>query len=224
MDEPQRGIEVLAKEQPFCAGVCVFGTRGLFFTLAKMRRWERGADGTVTIPICWVGGGQEIGEGVAACACREGQEELGVRLHLQSAELTYTADLVNELRWSVSAQPGLAPILIERRPGLREPYKPGLPVGPFVYVVVYGATTAEMPVPGDVPGIVEISRQDIMDYEQGICVAELRRRGRALQTKPEVPDSAVLRYQTQGPEMQLLKLFVEGKLDWLRQIDRTATI
>lgn len=205
-------IEDLSQGQPFCAGACVFDAGALLFTVGKERYWTHAEAGETVIPVRWVGGGQEPGETIVECAKREAEEELGCNIELKTSPVTHWYDLCGpaDYRQRRNTSLGLSPVLVERRPGLSEPYKPGLPVGPFVYVAIYRARgCAER---GDVPALVRICQPDSIHFRRGITVRRARERGLLFAEHAPLPANAVLRYESTGPELGLATLLERGRL------------
>lgn len=208
---PSTNLEKLTRNQPFCGGVCVWHESRLVFTFAKQHRWKKAADGHVVIPVAWVGGGQEIGESVRECALREAVEELGCPVSLISSPDTFWFDNGRACLPMALSDPVL-PVLIEMRTALEEPYKPGLPVGPIVYVVIYRGRLLGKVMPNDVPGIIEVPIEHCRSIAEGMTVNRAKELAVPIHENMCLPEDGVLRFVYGGPEELLVNLWTSGLL------------
>lgn len=204
-------LEKLTLDQPFCGGVCVWHESRLLFTIAKQHRWKKAADGHVVIPVAWVGGGQDIGENVRECALREAVEELGCPVSLISSPDTFWFDNGRACPPTSLSDPVL-PVLIEMRAGLDEPYKPGLPIGPIVYVVIYRGRLLGEVKPDDVPGIIEVPIKHCGPLSEGMTVHRAKELAVPIHEKMRLPENGVLQLIHGGPEELLIDLWSRGLL------------
>ncbi len=196
-------------DAPFCGGVAVWHDDRLVFTLGKAKDRTVLDDGRTVVPLCWVGGGQELGETIVECAAREGAEELAGPVRLLDAGPTH---------WFEDGRPidGTAvvdrprPLVVEVRSSDGAPYQPGLPAGPHVWVALYAATTVAGPAPGDVPGLVGLGRADLEEARVGLAWAECVGRGLPIGATEALPDETVLRIRPGGPEQLLVDLWARG--------------
>jgi 8-oxo-dGTP pyrophosphatase MutT (NUDIX family) len=144
-------IQEATDDQPFCAGVVIrqrgsllvtLNTDGLPAELANTS-WRIGG----------VGGGQEPNESIVECARREAREEIQTDVRLLSSPTTYFHDIdAGTLTIVNCVDMPPAPLLFERmrNPRPTTPYKPGLPVGPYIYFALYLAEPlADTMRPGD---------------------------------------------------------------------------
>ena len=124
----------LTRGQPFCAGLLLVHRGRLVLTLN-----DDHVAADVPRPayrVGAVGGGQEVGENIWECALREAHEEVGVALDLVPSPVTRFYDWEErELRPVDHVEDEIAPLVVHRweNPHPDVPYKPGLPVGPYVY-------------------------------------------------------------------------------------------
>ncbi|MCH7231103.1 NUDIX hydrolase [Glycomyces sp. L485] len=133
-------VRRLTSGRPFCAGILLVRDGKLLTTLSAEDISAREASGTDWF-VGGVGGGQEPGEDIWACARREGLEELGVPLRLTSSTETYLHDGdSDELRRTRSTnQPGPFALQRRRNRDATRPFRPGLPAGPFTYSGIFHA-------------------------------------------------------------------------------------
>lgn len=136
----------LTAGKPFTAGVVVLVEGRLVATLNRdhlpsghERGWLR---------VGGVGGGQEPGETIDACAAREAREELGTQVELLSSPLTYL--VTEDGREETIAAESPAPLLLTRtvRPD-PAPFAPGLPAGRELYGAIFLGRPARTPMPSD---------------------------------------------------------------------------
>lgn len=234
MEEPLH-IESLTFNQPFCAGVFLVREERVVMTLnADMdARDGMAAMSDRVLRIGGVGGGQEPEETMPACALREAREELATeRVRLKSSPLTYFHDVdTGEIR-RVAVRDELAPFLLQRatNPTPEQPYKPGLPVGPYIYYGIYAAEADESEplAPGDdVGALLSIPIGSWEEIEQGLPLSEALARGCAIteavplnrNTWLHVPDSESMRIL-----MRLYPQFLEASGIELRPLTLTDGI
>jgi hypothetical protein len=194
---------------PFCGGVVAWQRGRMVFTLAKTKDWRLTSTGRRVVPIAWVGGGQEPGETVRQCAAREATEELGCAVELFSAGRTHWfRDQRRVPGWPLLDE--VRPLLVERRTSDGQPYKPGHPAGPEVWVAVYECALAGAPSAADVPGILSVGREQVTAIEQGISLDEAHRCGMVIELRDELPGGSLLRLRAGGPETLLAGLWLDG--------------
>jgi 8-oxo-dGTP pyrophosphatase MutT (NUDIX family) len=136
----------LTAGKPFTAGAVVLVNGRLVVTLNRDHLppgYERG-----WLRVGGVGGGQEPGETIDACAAREAREELGTDVEIVSSPVTYLAEADGSEEATAAADP--APLLVTRtsRPD-PSPFAPGLPAGHDVYGGIFLARAVGVPVPSD---------------------------------------------------------------------------
>jgi 8-oxo-dGTP pyrophosphatase MutT (NUDIX family) len=143
-------IEELTRNQPFCAGVIITQDNTILVTLNNDLSDDMKEQ---FIRVGGVGGGQEINETIAECALREAIEELDThRVHLQSSSTTFFHNLDTNDICMIKCSDKIAPFLLQRRTRFNPntPYKPGLPIGPYIYYGLYLGSTTEINLkPGD---------------------------------------------------------------------------
>jgi 8-oxo-dGTP pyrophosphatase MutT (NUDIX family) len=151
----------LTVDQPFCAGVVLIRDRLVLGTLNTDgipdefhgKAWRVGG----------VGGGQEPGESPWACAEREAREETGISVSLKDSRASIFHDIDNdEFEMFQHTGPGPAPVLLERKTlaDATTPFKPGLPTGEFLYLVLFLAgapRSAELAPCDDVVALIGLS-------------------------------------------------------------------
>ncbi|MGG4395247.1 GNAT family N-acetyltransferase [Paenibacillus thiaminolyticus] len=208
MKEPLH-IEALTFNQPFCAGVILAREERVVMTLntdmdagdGQAAMFDR------VLRIGGVGGGQEPGETMPACALREAREELATdRVRLKSSPVTYFHDMDTGVICPVTVRDELAPFLLQRatNPAPDQPYKPGLPVGPYIYYGIYAAEADESEplAPGDdVAALLSIPIGSWGEIEQGVTLSEALAHGCTIteavplqrDTRLHVPDSESMR-------------------------------
>jgi ADP-ribose pyrophosphatase YjhB (NUDIX family) len=204
-------IEQQTQGQPFCAGLILRYGDLLIFTLAKKRRWETTERGDIYIPVACPGGGQEVGESILDCARREGLEEVGQAVRLQHSPQTFHIDLDGEVT-VIEALDSLAPFVFHIRSGPKYPYKPGLPIGEFLYVAHYLAELSAEPTPVDVPAIIGFTRSLIPTLLKGIQVKRAVATGMCLWRRDSIPESASLLVPEGSSEERILKMIHQGLL------------
>lgn len=190
-------LDVLAstRDQPFCAGVILCEKERVLLTLntdglpAKLM-------GSV-LRVGGVGGGQEPGETISACALREAQEELGMSaVHLISSPVTYVHELDSNELVTRSCSDEIAPLLFARKrnPIPDPPYRPGLPTGPYLYFALYFARAAyPVAYPGDgVKGLLWFPLAHWRLLEQSVALEEVLQRGGVLLEQEALPRTTVL--------------------------------
>jgi 8-oxo-dGTP pyrophosphatase MutT (NUDIX family) len=140
----QLATDLLTTDRPFCAGVLLVRDGGILVSLSVPDVAARDADGTDWF-IGGVGGGQEPGEDLWECARREAREELGLEPELVAAPLTYLHDIDHDQLWSTRAEDTPAPFVLQRLANSdpTKPFKPGLPVGPYIYLGLFLAQVAD---------------------------------------------------------------------------------
>jgi 8-oxo-dGTP pyrophosphatase MutT (NUDIX family) len=143
-------IAVRTEATPFCAGVVVTRGASLLVTLNTDHLPPHLANGT-TWRVGGVGGGQEAGESLVACALREAHEELSTQVVLRSSPLTYFEDLDLGSRRRVHCITHPAPLLVQRRRNATpdRPFRDGLPIGPYLHVGLFLAHDPGDSAPGD---------------------------------------------------------------------------
>jgi 8-oxo-dGTP pyrophosphatase MutT (NUDIX family) len=149
-------VNALTTGAPLCAGVIVSRGNALLVTL--------NSDGLPpelendTWRIGGVGGGQEPGETIVACAAREAHEELCTPVRLRSSPVTYFQDVETGECRRVRCTDLCAPLLLQRKrsPTPERPFRAGLPTGLEIYSGVYLAADVPSDIrPGDdVMGLV----------------------------------------------------------------------
>ena len=195
-DASRVNVQALTTNQPFCAGVILCHEDRVLVTLNTdgLPAPQQGS----ALRVGGVGGGQEAGENIWACALREAREELGMqRVHLLHAPLTYVHDLDTD---QLSQQPcadDLAPFLLERKRRLSPdiPYHPGLPTGPYMYIGLFFARTEE-PIehPGDdVKGLLWLPIDHWRLVEQQASLQEVLSQGAILLEAEPIPRTISLR-------------------------------
>ncbi|TDL57003.1 GNAT family N-acetyltransferase [Paenibacillus dendritiformis] len=231
MEEPLH-IKALTCNQPFCAGVFLIREERVVMTLnADMDAGgDQAARSERVLRIGGVGGGQEPGETMPACALREAREELATeRVWLKSSPVTYFHDMdTGEIR-PVTVRDELAPFLLQRatNPAPDQPYKPGLPVGPYIYYGIYAAEADESEplAPGDdVAALLSIPIGSWDEIEQGMTLSEALAHGCTVteaiplhrDTRLHVPDTESMRMI-----MRLYPQFIEASGIELRPLALT---
>jgi ADP-ribose pyrophosphatase YjhB (NUDIX family) len=134
----------LTRGQPFCAGLLLVHRGRLVLTLND----DHVAPGVPrpAVRVGAVGGGQEPGETIWECALREAHEEVSAGVDLVPAPFTRFFDWEErEPRVVEHVEDELAPLVVHRweRPNPDVPYKPGLPVGPYLYGADFLARAGE---------------------------------------------------------------------------------
>ncbi|BFH69638.1 hypothetical protein J27TS7_00590 [Paenibacillus dendritiformis] len=208
LEEPLH-IEALTFNQPFCAGVFLIRQDRVVMTLNADMESENSPAGhyAPVLRIGGVGGGQEPRETISACALREAREELATeRVRLKSSPITYFHDMdTGDIR-PVTVRDELAPFLLQRaaNPTPQQPYKPGLPVGPYIYYGIYAAEADESEplAPGDdVAALLFIPIRSWDVIERGATLSEALAHGCAItealplhrDTRLHVPQSESMR-------------------------------
>ncbi|MFD1673868.1 NUDIX hydrolase [Alicyclobacillus fodiniaquatilis] len=166
-------LKQLTNKQPFCAGVILRDVEGIVVTLnpdgmppdVENTAWRVGG----------VGGGQEPNESIWACALREAHEELSVAAELIHSPTTFFHDLDSGEISPVSVVDDLAPLLFERKtnPTPHQPYRPGLPTGPYIYFATFLAKVAHLEdiYPGDdVQALMVLPPTRWGDIEKGVTL------------------------------------------------------
>lgn len=216
MEEPLH-IEALTCNQPFFAGVFLVRENRVVMTLhADMDTGDgQAAVSDRILRIGCVGGGQEPGETMPACALREAREGLAIeQVRLKSSPVTYFHDMdAGEIR-PVMVRDELAPFLLQQatKP---TPYKPDLPVSPYIYYGIYAAEADEFEsyAPGDdVVALLSIPIGSWDKIEQGVTLSEALANGCIIteavslqrDTRLYVPD-----YESMCIIMQLYPQFIE---------------
>lgn len=206
-------IDELVAGQPFCSGVIVWQDDRMVFTVGKAKDWtQESCESSVVAPISWVGGGQELGESPMQCAAREGIEEIGGDLVLYDSSETFwfqDGKPVTGARLRDLCRPSV--VLLYASSG--EPYKTGLPAGPFVWVALYQATANKPLQPVDVPGLLLVTLTDLPMLMAGISVAQCHKMGIPIMLKDELADDLVLRLRRGGPEQTMIDLWQQGRLN-----------
>ena len=112
---------------------------------------DAGAARYTTWRVGGVGGGQEAGESLVACALREAREELSTPVVLRSSPLTYFEDLDLGSRRRVHRINDPAPLLVQRRCNAtpNRPFRDGLPIGPYLHLGLFLAHDPLDIAPGD---------------------------------------------------------------------------
>lgn len=188
-------IRHLTTNQPFCAGVVIQQEGKLVVTLNADLPIANKGNKTVTYRIGGVGGSQELGETVWECASREAYEELGVRIRLVSAPVTYFHDRDDGDTYKVSCADPIAPFLFERQSNLYPytPFKPGLPSGQYTYFSLFLAEP-EQPIiqPGDVEGLLFVPLDRWSTLQQLPTLDNVLQQGATLREKTPLPRESQL--------------------------------
>ena len=170
----------------------------LVLEVQKPDKWIALDDGTVQIGLGCVGGSLEPGESAVEALQREAVEEIGCRLDLRDAPVTYAvtpAAQVGEREWRF---PGVRPALVW------EACLPGLVPGRRVAVFL-GRCTAE-PAPGDLPALLLVRPALLFAIGPGdLDLAQAREQGAELRTREPVPDSVRLALVGTPAVLSLLK-------------------
>jgi hypothetical protein len=177
----------------------------MLMTLAKERRWRRGDDGADVIPIRWLGGKVNAGEGYEAAALREAEEEISVEVALRPAPVTYVgtrgSDVVSSER--PDGIDGPAPLLVSlRENGVRS--------------VSYAGALLGEPSVGDVPGLLWVPLEALPALAVGLPFSRFGPMGIELSSAVEIPDGAVARLGATGTEhltRQVVDRYGAGALD-----------
>jgi 8-oxo-dGTP pyrophosphatase MutT (NUDIX family) len=152
VDEPVC-IDELTNNQPFCAGVILFRKNKIITTLNTDGIPDQHDNDVLRIGA--VGGGQEPGESIEECAIREAAEELHIsdyNIELIHSKVTYYNDMDTGEVEKIQCTDKISPFLFQRQinPHPKTPYKPGLPVGQYIYYSLYiGRILNEDIFPGD---------------------------------------------------------------------------
>jgi hypothetical protein len=146
-------------QDPFCAGIVVADATHLLMTLGDQDRWRPSRQGGLLIPLSGIGGGQDPNEAPVDCALREAREEVGVDAEILPVVRTWWSEdcgMPKGVPFPADA-PMPAPFLVaalRRRDSA--PFRPGLPGGDILRVVLYRARLTGTPRPHDIPGLIQI--------------------------------------------------------------------
>ncbi|BFH12995.1 GNAT family N-acetyltransferase [Paenibacillus melissococcoides] len=212
-------IEALTFNQPFCAGVILEREGRVVMTLnADMDAGDgQAANSDRVLRIGGIGGGQEPGETMPACALREAREELAAeRVRLKSSPVTYFHDMdTGDIR-TITVRDELAPFLLQRaaNPAPDQPYKPGLPVGPYIYYGIYAAEADESEplAPGDdVAALLSIPIGGWDVIEQGVTLSEALAHGCAVTEAVPLPRDTRLHVPESESMRMIMRLYPQFK-------------
>lgn len=207
MAECMRLIDVgaLTANQPFCAGVVWVRNGRVAATLNPDGIPAHLGEGLLRIG--GVGGGQEPDETLMECALREAKEELGSEaVRLVSSRITFFHDMDTGDITEVACTDPTAPFLLQRASSKHpdKPYRPGLPVGKYVYFGTYLAELDEARInpEDDVAGLlfVPLEKWPLLEKES-LTLGDLLDAGVGLleshplarQTRLWMPDNESLR-------------------------------
>ncbi|MGG0717245.1 NUDIX domain-containing protein [Robertmurraya massiliosenegalensis] len=166
--------------QPFCSGVIITKGDKVLVTLnidGLPERWRN---------LAWrvggIGGGQEPNENILECAMREAKEEVSVEVKLDSSRRTFFHDLDRNILEKINVADEIAPFLIQRISNSNplKPYKPGLPVGPYTYFVLYMASIENwdwIRAGDDVQGLLLVPMAEWDCLGKGATISELKNKG-----------------------------------------------
>lgn len=169
-------LEQLTKGQPFCAGVILLQD-GYITTTLNTDGLPPHLPAGSALRVGAVGGGQEPDELIWECARREAREEVSGEVELQNSPVTYYQDLDTGLISQISCSDAIAPFLFQRKTNSNptQPYRSGLPTGPYLYFCLYLATPLNPNLqPGDdVQGLLGIPLQkwSILEHEPTLQAA-----------------------------------------------------
>lgn len=153
MTSDTQALDMLAstKGQPCCAGVILCDQERVLLLL-KTDGLPPELMGSA-LRVGGIGGGQEAGETIIACALRRAQEELGMSaVHLISSPMTYVHGLDTNELVTRSCSDEMAPLLFGRKRNFspETPSRPEVPTGPYLYFALYFARVAyPVTYPGD---------------------------------------------------------------------------
>ena len=151
----------------------------------KPHKWRLDDRRQVHIGLGCIGGGLNDGETAIDALQREAEEEMGCRIALNSAAVTYAVTpecQVHQEGWPLA---GPRPLFVW------EACLPGLIPGKRV-AVFKGQALAE-PFPGDLPALLFVTPQLLLAIgKAGIPLAEAQKLGASLQMRTAVPDTAWL--------------------------------
>ena len=173
-------IERLTSKQPFCAGVLIMHKGRILVTLNddglpadKSSNFYR---------IGGVGGGQEPSETILQCALREAQEEISGAVELIPSPVSYLHDMDIGAIECASIADACPPFLLQRVTNRTPdtPYKPGLPIGPYIYFAIYLACVKnwDTVAPGDdVCGLISVLPDEWAILDQQPTIRQLEAMG-----------------------------------------------
>ncbi|WP_223836383.1 NUDIX hydrolase [Paenibacillus oceani] len=183
-------VGAVTDHQPFCAGV-VWVRDGKVAITLNTDGIPDALEGRV-MRVGGVGGGQEPGETIAECALREAQEELGnPNVRLLSSTATYFHNMDTDEVVQVPCIDETPPFLLQRITSSNpdEPYKPGLPTGPYVYFGLYRAETDEARInpDDDVAAILFVPVERWPVLEQSATLGQMMELGCELLERAPIP-------------------------------------
>lgn len=176
---------------PLCAGVFVFDGASVLLAVSTDERWVRRGRET-HIPVNGIGGGQEPGETMVACALREAREEVGCDVRVLHSAVTY-AEVEGEALSVEVCRSRPAPLLYQvQRRASPEPYAPGLPSGARLHVGIFRAVPCAEPFPHDVPALLWVPLGSLARLASGLNVTDLGQAGIRPVHSSRLPKAAVL--------------------------------
>ena len=181
------------------------------FEITRPELWQRRQDGDLVAGIGGIGGSIEQGETILECLYREAEEELGVRIEVESASETH---LVYEQRTLETMAPQQReyplPMLCTISENLyrRERY-PGCSILVFVTIM---ARLSERPTPKDLYGLVIVPRQALaaVFMPDEMTLGQLRR----------IPDVRILIRETLPDDLLLSPVWTGRSFQLLLQAGR----
>lgn len=162
------------------ASCLVWQGQCLVLEVQKPEKWRLDEHGGVRVGVGCVGGGLEAGETAVDALQREALEEIGCRLALYDAPVTYTVTPDVQVQQQTWYTPGVRPILVW------EACLPGLVPGRGV-AVFRGRPLGE-PAPGDLPALLSMTPAVMLAIGQGdMCLGEALERGATLHARTAIP-------------------------------------
>ena len=205
-------VEDITKNYPFCAGVliCRNGKNGLEFllTLANKNKWLCQQEKTV-IGVGGIGGGQEPNEPPLDCAQREALEEISAKVKIISSDFTIFENLSTRKK-NIKTTDAIKPFIFQKRLNTcpDKPFKKGLPIGQFLYIVMYLAKPLSRPKPKDVPALLWANLRLMNELLKGLKTEVIETKGELIK-KPgfEIPGNALLKIPTPSTEELITRVF-----------------
>lgn len=201
-------VSALTDNQPFCAGFV--WVRDGKVAVALNPDGVPDHLGAGVLRIGGVGGGKEPNETMLQCALREASEELGTSgVQIVSSPVTYFHNIDTGEITKVRCIDETAPLLLQRKASRHpdRPYKPGLPIGPYVYFGIYAgvADTVRSNPDDDVAGILFVQLEQWEALEKGATLGEM------LSAGAELHESALIDRKTKLwlPENESLRIVLK---------------
>ena len=157
----------------------------LVLEVQKPHKWHSDALQEVHISLGCIGGRVNEGEGAIEALEREALEEIGCRIELQDAPVTYMVTPDCQVHPGIWQDPGIRQVLVW------EACLPGLIPGRSV--AVFRGRSAAEPMPGDLPALLSMPPELLFRIDgAGLRLDEARMLGAVLCAQTSVPDKAWL--------------------------------